>query len=87
VFDVVRPEARGTAVGFMNLVGWLAGGGTAPLFIGFMGQRTGLSIAIAFAGVVYILGGMLLVIGILAFVKRDVAAMQAELEEEAGVKI
>ena len=30
VFDVVRPEARGTAAGFMNAVGWLAGGGSAP---------------------------------------------------------
>ena len=34
VFDVVRPEARGTAAGFMNAVGWLAGGGSAPLVIG-----------------------------------------------------
>jgi hypothetical protein len=25
-FDVVRPEARGTTAGFMNLVGWLGGG-------------------------------------------------------------
>ena len=41
VFDVVRPEARGTAAGFMNTIGWLAGGGTAPLVIGIIaeGQR------------------------------------------------
>ena len=30
VFDVIRPEARGTAAGFMNTVGWLGGGGAAP---------------------------------------------------------
>ena len=38
VFDVVRPEARGTAAGFMNAVGWLAGGGSAPLVIGIIAQ-------------------------------------------------
>ena len=27
VFDVIRPEARGTAAGLMNTVGWLGGGG------------------------------------------------------------
>ena len=39
VFDVVRPEARGTAAGFMNAVGWLAGGGSAPLVIGIIAER------------------------------------------------
>ena len=39
VFDVVRPEARGTAAGFMNAVGWLAGGGSAPLVIGIIATR------------------------------------------------
>ena len=42
VFDVVRPEARGTAAGFMNAVGWLAGGGSAPLVIGIIAQRESL---------------------------------------------
>src|SRR4029079_11413311 len=35
VFDVVRPEARGTAAGFMNAVGELLGEGTASLVMGF----------------------------------------------------
>jgi len=26
---VIPPEARGTAAGFMNAIGWLAGGGGA----------------------------------------------------------
>ena len=30
------PEARGTAAGFMNTIGWLAGGGSAPLVIGII---------------------------------------------------
>jgi MFS family permease len=79
VFDVVPPEARGTAVGFMNLVGWLFGGGTAPLFVGFVGQRAGLSTAVSLAGGVYCLSGLLLVMGIVRYVRRDVARLEATL--------
>jgi MFS family permease len=78
VYDVVRPEARGTAAGFMNMVGWL-GGGTAPLIIGFLAARIGLSAAISSAALVYLLASLLLTTGILLFVRRDVARMQAEL--------
>ncbi len=79
VFDVVRPEARGTAAGFMNAVGWLAGGGSAPLVIGLIAQRESLSLAIALASTVYLAAGALLLVGLLFFVKRDAARMQAEL--------
>ncbi len=79
VFDVVRPEARGTAAGFMNAVGWLAGGGSAPLVIGIIAQRQSLSLAIALASTVYVAAGLLLLTAIVFFVKRDAARMQAEL--------
>ena len=79
VFDVVRPEARGTAAGFMNAVGWLAGGGSAPLVIGIIAQRESLGLAIALASTVYVAAGLLLLIAIVFFVKRDAARMQAEL--------
>jgi MFS family permease len=79
VFDVVRPEARGTAAGFMNAIGWLAGGGSAPIVIGIIAQRESLGLAIALASTVYIAAGLLLLIGILFFVKADAAKMQAEL--------
>ena len=58
VFDVIRPEARGTAAGFMNTVGWLAGGGSAPLVIGLIAARESLGRAIALASVVYHRGGL-----------------------------
>ena len=64
VFDVVRPEARGTAAGFMNAVGWLAGGGSAPLAIGIIAQRESLGLAIALASTVYVAAGLLLPIGL-----------------------
>src|SRR4051812_34036464 len=60
VFDVIRPEARGTAAGFMNTVGWLGGGGAAPLVIGIIATEHGLSVSIALAAVVYISAGLLL---------------------------
>jgi MFS family permease len=75
VFDVVRPDARGRAAGFMNMIGWLAGGGTAPLVIGMIAQRTNLGIALALASVVYLAAGSVLVAGMM-FVNRDVARLR-----------
>jgi MFS family permease len=71
VFDVVRPEARGTAAGFMNAVGWLAGGGSAPLVIGIIAQRESLGLAIAMASTVYVAAGVLLLVAIVFFVDSD----------------
>jgi MFS family permease len=83
VFDVVRPEARGTAAGFMNMVGWLAGAGTAPLVIGYIAQRESLSFAISLAALTYLAAGALLITGILEFVKRDAARMESAIGAEA----
>jgi MFS family permease len=82
LFDVVRPEVRGSAVGFMNMIGWLAGGGSAPLVIGIIAQSQGLGAAIALASVVYVLSGVCLLAAIAFFVSRDAARMQAQLAAE-----
>ena len=60
VFDVIRPEARGSAAGLMNTVGWLGGGGSAPIVIAWLASIYGLGGAIATAAVVYLLAGALL---------------------------
>jgi MFS family permease len=73
VFDVIRPEARGTVAGFMNMVGWLGGGGTAPIVIGYIAQRTNLSLAISMAAGVYVVGGILLLTAALVFAPKDAA--------------
>jgi len=65
VFDVVPPEARGRAAGFMNMIGWLAGGGSAPVVIGLVAERSSLGAALALASVVYVAAGLLLVAGML----------------------
>ena len=83
-FDVVRPEARGSAAGFMNAVGWLGGGGTAPLVIGIIAQRQSLGLAIALASTVYVAAAVLLLVAMLFFVRRDVAKMQREFVAAEG---
>jgi MFS family permease len=85
VFDVVRPEARGTVAGFMNCIGWLGGAGTAPIIVGYVAQQYSLGTAIALGSVVYLLGVALLVIGMVFFVKRDAERMQAALVADATV--
>jgi len=83
VFDVIRPEARGTAAGFMNTVGWLGGGGAAPLVIGIIATSHGLGFSIALASIVYIAAGALLLIGAFAFAERDVARAERAIETDA----
>ncbi len=60
LFDVISPETRGAAAGFMNMAGWL-GGGVAPLAVGFVAGSTGLGAAIAMTAAMYVVAGALLV--------------------------
>jgi MFS family permease len=80
MFDVVRPEARGTAAGFLNSVGWLGGGGSAPVVIGFIAADRGLSAGITLASVVYLMACVLLLIAAVFFVKNDSEQMRLSLE-------
>jgi MFS family permease len=56
MYDVVLPEQRGVAAGVMNMVGWLLGGGLAPVTISYIAQKTGFGFALACTAGVYILG-------------------------------
>lgn len=82
VYDVIRPEARGTAAGFMNSIGWI-GGGIAPVAIGYIAQGSSLSYAISITAVVYIVAAALLFCGAFITVKKDAARMEAQLAAEA----
>jgi MFS family permease len=79
VLDVIRPEARGTAVGFMNMIGWLVGAGTAPIAIGYIAQKASLSFAISIASVALIAASLLLLSAIVFTVGRDVERLQRQL--------
>jgi MFS family permease len=82
VLDVIRPEARGTAVGFMNMIGWLVGAGTAPVFIGYVAQRSSLSFAISIAAIALVLASGLLLMAVTLTVGRDVERLHTQLEQE-----
>lgn len=84
VFDVIRPQARGTAGGLMNCVGWLVGGGTAPLVIGFLSVRIGLGPSISFAAVAYVAAAALLAFGAVRWLPMDVGRLSASAHEEAA---
>lgn len=82
VFDVIRPEARGTATGFMNMIGWL-GGGAAPVVVGHFADRFGLGHAIAFASSSYVVASILLFVAALGFARRDTQRLTAALAVQA----
>jgi MFS family permease len=79
LFDVVKPEARGTAAGFLNSLGWLGGGGVAPVLIGWIAKDNGLSAGITAASTVYVLAGALLLIAAVFFVTKDSTKRDAVL--------
>jgi MFS family permease len=70
VFDVMPSQVRGTAAGFINMMGWL-GGGAAPVIIGFVAERIGASRAISMSAAVYVFSGILLTIAGVFFIRRD----------------
>lgn len=70
LYDVVRPEDRGTAAGLMNTVGW-TGGLIAPPLIGVASEHFGLGVAITATAAVYLL------VGVLAFAAARVAGGRA----------
>ena len=74
LFDVVGAEARGTTSGVMNCVGWLLGGGAAPLAIGVLAAHLGLGPSISFASLAYLAAGGLLCFGMLRTLPRDLRA-------------
>jgi MFS family permease len=84
VFDAIRPEARGTATGFMNMMGWLAGGGSAPVVVGILADRLGLSNAIAITASAYVIASVLLLVAALRFAKADIERMRVTLAAEAA---
>ena len=84
VFDVVRPEARGTATGFMNMIGWLVGAGTAPIVIGLIAKQESLSFAISIAAAAYYGAAALLAAAAWVTAPKDTRRLAAEMRKEAG---
>lgn len=70
-FDVVPMASRGTVSGWMNCVGWLVGGGLAPVMIGLMAKYTSLGNAIALSAAIYVLAGIVLIVTMRFFLPGD----------------
>jgi MFS family permease len=63
LYDVVRPERRASALGFMNSIGWV-GGAAAPVAVAVAAQHYGMSAALSANSVIYLGMGLLLCFGI-----------------------
>jgi len=70
-FDVVPAENRGIVAGSMNCIGWLLGGGMAPVLIGFLALYVSLGNAIALSCIVYALAGIILILTMRCFLDAD----------------
>ncbi len=68
LYDVVKPEKRGTALGFMNSMAWL-GGSLGPVAVAYAAQTLGMGFAISASSVVYLLVGVMMIMGIRAYMK------------------
>jgi MFS family permease len=79
LYDVIPPAARGTAAGFMNMIGWLGGGGIAPVAIGLLAERSSLGHAIELTSLVYLLAGVLVLAAALRFAAKDAARSERSL--------
>ncbi len=71
LYDFVDPARRGTAVGLMNMVGWM-GAGVGAFGVGFfVNKGTPMSHAFAAIGGIYLLGAAFLLMAALLFAPRD----------------
>jgi MFS family permease len=77
--DVVRPEARASAVGFMNSIGW-TGGGIATVAIAAASDRYGMSACISANSMIYLLFGLLLIYGIRAHMREETRFQKVQVE-------
>jgi len=64
------------------MVGWLGGGGIAPVAIGVIAVHYNLGIAISLAGFVYVAAGILLLTAGIRFAPGDVARYELVLQTE-----
>ena len=78
LYDVVHPRSRASAAGLMNTVGWI-GGALATKLTGwyadhgpFASPVANMSHFIAFGGLLYLAGAMVLLLLVAFFAKRDV---------------
>ncbi len=70
LFDAVPAESRGVAAGWMNTLGWIGGGGLAPVAVGVAAGKFGLGAAMSMVSVVYIFAAVFLATAALILQRR-----------------
>jgi hypothetical protein len=70
----------------MNLMGWLVGGGSAPLIVGFLANHIGLGKAVAFTSSAYVGASILLSVAAFVFSRRDIERMQLMIKSDGRVE-
>lgn len=70
LFDVIEPRYRASSVGIMTSFAFITGS-LAPLLLGIIKIKYGLSVGIAFLSVFYLLAAILILLAILFFFKKD----------------
>ena len=70
LYDVVEERQRASATGLMNALGW-AGGALAPLTMAFAMAHISMSSALSTTCFVYLLAGILLMMNIFLFSRKD----------------
>ena len=93
LFDTVEPRARATAAGVMNTIGW-GGGALGPIAVGVFAEygrganeMDNMSRAIAYCGVIYLVGAVLLAVTIIFFARRDILRFKAVQAENVSGSI
>jgi MFS family permease len=74
--DIVRPENRATALGFMNSIGWV-GGAAATFAIGAAAQRFGMSASLSANSLMYLAMGLLMCFGIWTLLRTQRSSFTA----------
>jgi MFS family permease len=69
LYDVVPAKRRATAQGLMNAVGWL-GAGIGPIAIAAGAEHYGMGACLSATSLIYVLFGVVLMLGTRAFVQR-----------------
>lgn len=84
--DVVKPQNRATAVGFMNSLGWF-GGAIAPIAIAYVSESYGMSVGISATSLIYLIFGLLMLFGIFKFMRGRTESNTAPSSDLATSKI
>jgi sugar phosphate permease len=72
LYEVIRPQARATATGLMLAIAFF-GGGFAPVLIGRLGERLGLSVALSATSLCYVAGAAAIALAAAVFFPKDAA--------------